>query len=69
MMTLEELNEAIIAWADAKGILEKATPLTQAEKTAEEVEELIRAEQSLKTAGDSWQWEVENEIRDAIGDI
>jgi NTP pyrophosphatase (non-canonical NTP hydrolase) len=78
MMTLEELNEAIIAWADAKGILEKATPLTQAEKTAEEVEELIRAVQRRSDWSSMTAWEdqyssdeeaMKHEIRDAIGDI
>jgi NTP pyrophosphatase (non-canonical NTP hydrolase) len=71
MMTLEELNEAIIAWADAKGILEKATPLTQAEKTAEEVEELIRAVTKYEgmVDHDTMHDFYLDEIRDAIGDI
>ena len=37
---LEKLEQLVINWADEKGILAKATPLTQFSKTKEEVEEL-----------------------------
>lgn len=37
---LEQLKQLVINWADEKGILAKATPLTQFSKTEEEVEEL-----------------------------
>ena len=46
-------------WAEEKGILSKATPLTQAIKTQEEVNELYRA-----ILDDN-----RDEIKDAIGDI
>ena len=46
-------------WAEEKGILSKATPLTQAIKTQEEVNELYRA-----ILDDN-----REEIKDAIGDI
>ena len=38
-MKFKELNERVILWAQEKGILEKATSLTQINKTFEEVEE------------------------------
>lgn len=37
---MKELINNVIQWANNKGILEKATPLTQFEKTQEEVGEL-----------------------------
>ena len=46
-------------WAEEKGILSNATPLTQAMKTQEEVNELYRA-----ILDDN-----RDEIKDAIGDI
>lgn len=51
--------ELVEQWAEAKGILSKATPLTQAMKTQEEVNELYRA-----ILDDN-----RDEIKDAIGDI
>lgn len=41
--TFEELNELVIQWANDKGILSKATPLSQHGKTEEEVAELREA--------------------------
>src|SRR5690606_16399414 len=35
----ENLNDSVIIWAGEKGILDKATPLAQIDKTIEEVEE------------------------------
>ena len=51
--------ELVEQWAEEKGILSKATPLTQAIKTQEEVNELYRAILD----------ENRDEIKDAIGDI
>lgn len=51
--------ELVKQWAEEKGILSKATPLTQAIKTKEEVDELYRA-----ILDDN-----RDEIKDAIGDI
>lgn len=42
-MDFKQLNERVIKWANNKGILEKATPLTQLEKTKEEINELNEA--------------------------
>lgn len=38
-MEFRELEKHVIRWADDKGILENATPLTQINKTLEEVNE------------------------------
>jgi len=58
-MEYNQLEKLVIEWADQKGILEKATPARQAEKTLEECNELIDAIQ----ANDR------DEISDALGDI
>ena len=42
-MKFTELNNRVTTWANTKGILEKATPLTQHSKTEEEVKELGEA--------------------------
>lgn len=54
-----ELETAVIAWADEKGIFEKGTPIGQAIKTMEECVELCAA----VNAGNRF------EIKDALGDI
>jgi NTP pyrophosphatase (non-canonical NTP hydrolase) len=54
-----ELECAIEAWAEQKGILEKGTPIAQASKTLEEATELM-----IAIAFDN-----KEEIKDAIGDI
>ena len=54
-----ELECAIEAWAEEKGILAKATPIKQAMKTQEELTELCNA-----IIDDD-----KEEIKDAIGDI
>jgi NTP pyrophosphatase (non-canonical NTP hydrolase) len=59
MMDYNQLEKLVIEWADQKGILEKATPIRQAEKTLEECNELIEAIQ----ANDR------EEVSDALGDI
>ena len=41
-MNYQELEAKVLEWAGEKGILEKATPLAQANKTLEEVEELFK---------------------------
>lgn len=71
----KNLELKIIDWAREKGILEKATPLKQAEKTLEEVKELIEA---LEVQEDgliefyNFKGKLVNteyEIKDALGDI
>lgn len=43
MRTFEEIESLVIDWAKDKGILEKATKLTQASKTLEEYNEMLLA--------------------------
>jgi len=69
-----DLKELIEVWASEKGILDKATPLTQHGKTEEEVNELgislIAQKNGLKTFTiDGKEVNTEHEIKDAIGDI
>jgi NTP pyrophosphatase (non-canonical NTP hydrolase) len=59
MMDYNQLEALVIEWAENKGILQKATPARQADKTLEEVEELRAA-----IADDN-----REEIADALGDI
>ena len=69
------LSEKTLEWAEEKGILAKATPLTQAKKTLEEVNELIEAleaqekglEQFVNSKGTLVNTKAE--IKDAYGDI
>ena len=42
-MKIEQLQPLVIEWAKDKGILEKATPLTQIAKTQEELNETIES--------------------------
>ncbi len=73
-MKFNQLNKRVINWAKDKGILDKATPLTQIEKTIEEVEETKEAliNQSKKidtyinTKGKLC--ETQYEIKDGLGD-
>lgn len=67
-MTLNELDVAIIKWAEDRKITTYSTPYAQAFKTAEEVQELIEAVAENKTYTCPGHG-LENEIRDAIGDI
>ena len=58
-MEYRELEQLVIKWADDKGIFEKGTTMAQAEKTNEEVLELMSAiDEDDKL-----------EIKDALGDI
>jgi NTP pyrophosphatase (non-canonical NTP hydrolase) len=58
-MKYKELEPLVIQWASDKGILTKATPEAQAQKTLEEVNELVEAINSNN----------KEEIVDALGDI
>jgi len=58
-MNYSELQQLIVKWGEEKGILAKGTPMGQAIKTLEEVNELLAAINN----GD------QVEIKDALGDI
>jgi NTP pyrophosphatase (non-canonical NTP hydrolase) len=58
-MDFYELECAIEAWAEERGIFEKARPISQYSKTLEETQELLNA---IVTNN-------KEEIKDAIGDI
>lgn len=74
-MEYDELEDLVIAWADEKGILDKATPLAQARKTEEEVHELLEAvghqqngeKEFINSKGKKVN--TEEEVKDALGDI
>lgn len=74
-MNYKELESLVKIWATQKGILEKATPIAQCEKTFEEVEELNEALgfQKLGYTGyrnKKGKWcNTDEEIKDALGDI
>ena len=77
-MNYEQLEALVIEWAKEKGILEKATPLAQANKTLEEVQELIFAitlrdkykVNEIKACEDcNTVFNSNDEIKDALGDI
>lgn len=77
-MSFYELEEKVIQWAAEKGILEKATPLAQANKTLEEVNELLFALTLRDKYGlvngvyddrKIFQIDCNAEIKDAFGDI
>lgn len=59
MKSFEDLNQKVIDWAHAKGILLNGTPIKQAMKTQEELTELCNAIIDKD----------KEEIADAIGDI
>lgn len=72
---LEQLEQLVINWADEKGILSNATPLTQFSKTQEEVSELEHA-LDVKARGfkdfindKGLVVSADEEIEDSIGDI
>ena len=75
MVKYRDLEKKVIDWGDDKGIFEKATPLAQAGKTLEEVEELIEAvtaqskgfKEFINKKGKICK--TEDEIKDALGDI
>ena len=74
-MKYQELEKLVLEWADDKGILSKATPQAQVEKTEEEVNELIEAigaqnhdlEYFINSKGKKVN--TKEEIKDALGDI
>jgi NTP pyrophosphatase (non-canonical NTP hydrolase) len=74
-MKFETLNKRVIIWANNKGILDKATPLTQHSKTQEEVTELKEALLSQANSLESFvnskgsHKNTQEEIEDAIGDV
>jgi NTP pyrophosphatase (non-canonical NTP hydrolase) len=74
-MKYQDLEVKVLEWAKEKGILEKATPLAQCEKTDEEVKELFEAlhfqsnniEHFVNIKG--LPVKTSYEIKDALGDI
>lgn len=74
-MEYKELEPLVLEWAKEKGILSKATPIAQCEKTFEEVEELNEALGFQKLGYTGYQnkkgkWvNTDEEIKDALGDI
>ena len=64
-MNYQELEKLVIEWAGDKGILERATPLAQAGKTLEEVNELLFA----ITMIDELNINSNEEIKYVLGDI
>lgn len=71
----QELEVKVLEWAKEKGILDKATPLAQAQKTEEEVNELLEAvthQQSGNKTFINSKGKLVNtreEVIDAFGDI
>ncbi len=74
-MKYNELEPLVIQWAQEKGILEKATPLKQVEKTYEEVKELIEALEVQEDGLENYYnfkgklVNTDEEVKDALGDI
>ena len=75
MKNFKELNENVLDWAKDKGILDKATPLTQWGKTQEEVDEtreaLFALQNNLLTYVNSKGQEknTREEVKDGLGDV
>lgn len=73
-MTFTSLERRVLAWAKDKGILDKATPLTQIEKTIEEIEETKEALEYQSKDIDTYintkgkLCETPYEIKDGLGD-
>ena len=59
MKSYNELEALVLAWAEQKGILQNGTPIAQAHKTWEEVNEL---EEAIRN-------DDREEVIDALGDI
>lgn len=59
MERFRELEKLVLEWAEVRGILDKATPKAQAQKSLEEVAELVAA---IK-------YNDKPEVIDAIGDV
>lgn len=74
-MQYNELEEKVIQWARDKEILNKATPLAQARKTEEEVNELIEACVAQHAGFETFTnrkgkiVNTQEELKDALGDI
>ena len=74
-MKYQELETRVLDWADDKEILDKATPLTQARKTEEEVNELIEACEAQSKGKVEFVnskgklVNTQEELKDALGDI
>jgi NTP pyrophosphatase (non-canonical NTP hydrolase) len=75
MKKYEDLEVKVLEWAKDKGILDKATPVAQADKTLEEVNELIEAifwqSKDCQTYKNNkgTTCNTKEEIQDAFGDI
>lgn len=73
--TYQELEPLVLIWAKERDILDKATPLAQADKTLEEVNELIEACEAQSKGLDSFVnskgnlVHTQDEIKDAFGDV
>ena len=74
-MQYNELEPLVIQWAKEKRILDKATPLAQAGKTLEEVNELIEACEAQSLCSENYTnskgklVNTQEELKDALGDI
>lgn len=74
-MNYQQLEKLVLEWAEEKGILSKATPLAQAKKTFEEVQELIEATEVQEEGLETFEnkkgktCNTNDEIKDALGDI
>lgn len=75
MVKFEELQAKVLDWARDRGILQDADSLAQANKTLEEVNELIEALEAEKAGCDRYinakgkDVMTHEEIKDAYGDI
>lgn len=82
-MTYEELNNKVVKWGEAKGILSKSTPLKQLEKTQEELDETKHALEKLAQLDEDveknqnlfpedtekYRQAIIDEVEDGIGDM
>ncbi len=75
-MTLQELNYAIVKWAQDRKIIANSSAYAQAFKTAEEVKELVEALYLMRYLmaykvpdGDCHHERTHEQIMDAIGDV
>lgn len=74
-MNYQELEKLVLEWAKEKGILDKATPLAQAKKTLEEVNELFESCFAQDDGEETFinhkgkEVNTKEEIKDALGDI
>ena len=74
-MNYQELEAKVLEWAKDKGILDKATPMAQANKTLEELGELHEALYYQSVGDEKYinskdvEVNTKEEIIDALGDI